>query len=222
MRTRGTRLLILFLCTPGGHFCLSNVVVNLCNKPLNLAESSLLSKGFNFCPNPPKINVRELDEDLDQFVRRLRIKEYFHSKKETRENLSRYESDIKEVIDIPRFVKKSNWIPKLSKNTRLESVIDLIRSDIKHNVDVHIPKTDNLTQAERSALRDIQERGDIIIKPADKGSAVVVMDKTTYLQETERQLSDGRFYEKLDSDTTVDFTQKITLRGYACSWPHRR
>jgi hypothetical protein len=36
------------------------------------------------------------------------------------------------------------------------------------------------------------------------------MDKTTYLQEAERQLSDCRFYEKLDSDPTLDFTQKIT------------
>jgi hypothetical protein len=35
----------------------SNVVVNLSSKPLNSAESSLLSKGLNFCPNPPKINV---------------------------------------------------------------------------------------------------------------------------------------------------------------------
>ena len=35
------------------------------------------------------------------------------------------------------------------------------------------------------------------------------MDKMTYLQETERQLSDCRFYEKLDSDPTLDFTQKI-------------
>ena len=35
------------------------------------------------------------------------------------------------------------------------------------------------------------------------------MDKTTYLQEAERQLSDCRFYEKLDSDPTLDFTQKI-------------
>jgi hypothetical protein len=59
----------------------SNVVVNLSSKPLNSVESSLLSKGLNVCPNPPKINVRELDEDL--FARRLRIKEYFHSKKET-------------------------------------------------------------------------------------------------------------------------------------------
>ena len=186
------------------------MVVNLSSKPLNSAESSLLSKGLNVCPNPPKINVRELDEDLDQFARRLRIKEYFHSKKETSEDLSTYELDIKEVIDIPKFVKKSNWIPKPSKNTRLESVIDLIRSDIKHNVDVHIPKTDNLTQAERSAFRDIQERNDIIIRPADKGSAVVVMDKITYLQQAERQLSNCRFCEKLDSDPTLDFTQKIT------------
>jgi hypothetical protein len=46
---------------------------------------------------------------------------------------------------------------------------------------------------------DLQEGDDIIIKPADKGSAVVVMDKMTYLQEAERQLSDCRFYEKLDS-----------------------
>ena len=35
------------------------------------------------------------------------------------------------------------------------------------------------------------------------------MDKTTYIQEAERQMSDCRFYEKLDSDPTLDFTQKI-------------
>jgi hypothetical protein len=91
------------------------VVVNLSSKPLNSTESSLLSKGLIFCPNLPKINVRELDEALDQFARRLRVKEYVHSKKETSEDLSTDESDIKEVIDIPRFVKKSNWIPKPSK-----------------------------------------------------------------------------------------------------------
>ena len=84
------------------------MVVNHSSKPLNSAESALLSKGLHFCRNAPKINVRELDE-------------------------------------------------------------------------------------ERSTLRDLQERDDIIIKPADKGSAVVVMDKTAYIQEAERQLSDCRF-----------------------------
>jgi hypothetical protein len=46
---------LFFFVLQGGHFCLSNVVVNLSNKPLNSAKSSLLSKGFNFCPNPPKL-----------------------------------------------------------------------------------------------------------------------------------------------------------------------
>ena len=35
------------------------------------------------------------------------------------------------------------------------------------------------------------------------------MDKTAYLQEFVRQLSDCRFYEKLDSHPKLDFTQKI-------------
>jgi hypothetical protein len=52
---------------------------------------------IKFNPNigikcPPKLNVRELNEDLGQFARRLRIKEYFHSKKETSEDLSTDES----------------------------------------------------------------------------------------------------------------------------------
>ena len=119
------------------------------------------------------------------------------------------------------YVFKSNFtilhnVQVFSKNTRLESVINLIKSDTKHNVDVYVPKTDNLAQAERSALRNIQERYDIIIKPADKGSVVVVMEKTTYIQEAERQLSDWRFYEKLDSDPTLDFTQKIIRALEVC------
>jgi hypothetical protein len=35
------------------------------------------------------------------------------------------------------------------------------------------------------------------------------MDKATYLQVAERQLFDGRIYEKLDSDPTLDFKQNI-------------
>jgi hypothetical protein len=58
-----------------------------------------------------------LDEDLDQFARRLRIEEYFHSKRETSEDLSTDELDIKEVIDIPRFVKKAEFRGLLERLT---------------------------------------------------------------------------------------------------------
>ena len=53
---------------------------------------------------------------------------------------------------------------------------------------------------ERTALQNVRYNEDIIIKPADKGSAVVVMHKSAYIREAERQLSDNRFYNRTDKD----------------------
>jgi hypothetical protein len=47
-------------------------------------------------------------------------------------------------------------------------------------------------------------------KERDKGSAVVVMENVDYLEEENRQLTDERFYKKLDSDPTKEFSTRIT------------
>ena len=49
----------------------------------------------------------------------------------------------------------------------------------------------------------------IVIKKADKGSAVVVMNTIDYLREGYRQLNDTKFYTKLDHDPTQRISQKI-------------
>ena len=49
----------------------------------------------------------------------------------------------------------------------------------------------NLPPAERSALKHLQQRIDVIIKPADKGSAVAVLSKEDYIKEANRQLNDS-------------------------------
>ena len=42
-------------------------------------------------------------------------------------------------------------------------------------------KTDpNLSQEERTALKELMENDDIIIKPADKGGCLVIMNKSFY------------------------------------------
>ena len=41
----------------------------------------------------------------------------------------------------------------------------------------------------------MQNDRSVVIKPADKGSAVVVLDRTDHLKEAERQLSDEKTYE---------------------------
>jgi len=66
----------------------------------------------------------------------------------------------------------------------------------------------NLSQDELQALRELRRRRDIVVKPADKGGAVVVWSRDLYNQEANRQLSDNRFYQRLDRDPSQDY-QKI-------------
>ena len=74
-------------------------------------------------------------------------------------------------IPLPRFKKKSSWIPKPIKNTTLESFIDLVKNDVQTaaSMNIHVPTHNNLTPAEKGALQELKEREDIVIKLADKG-----------------------------------------------------
>ena len=106
--------------------------------------------------------------------------------------------------------KKVHGFQKTSKNTTLESFIDLVTNDVQTEDSTNIPTHNNLTPAEKGAIQELKERDDIVIKPTDKGSAVVVMDNVDYLEEENRQLTDERFYKKLDSDPMEEFSTKIT------------
>jgi GIY-YIG catalytic domain len=57
---------------------------------------------------------------------------------------------------------------------------------------------DNLTPEERDALRQLRTNNEIVIKPADKGSATVVMNKDAYVKEALRQLNNAAYYRRLN------------------------
>lgn len=61
----------------------------------------------------------------------------------------------------------------------------------------------NLTKEEVKALRSLQNDPLIVIKPADKGSAVVIMDRDQYVLEGHRQLFD-RNYIQLDKPIYIE------------------
>ena len=77
---------------------------------------------INFCPTPNKINEEQLSADLDKFARSLRIKEYFSAKERDCPVDESSDSEDDNEIPLPRFKKKSSWIPKPSKNTTLELI----------------------------------------------------------------------------------------------------
>ena len=51
-----------------------------------------------------------------------------------------------------------------------------------------------------------------VIKQADKGSALVVMDKEKYIDEAMRQLNDRDVYIPLQKDPTAAMIKKINVR----------
>lgn len=57
----------------------------------------------------------------------------------------------------------------------------------------------NFTKNEIRARSSLQQNKDIVIKPADKGNVVVVMDRFQYLWEGNKQLADEKYYRKLDA-----------------------
>ena len=53
----------------------------------------------------------------------------------------------------------------------------------------------NLSKKEWLAMRGLAEDRNIIVKPADKGSCVVVWDRKDYIAEVDRQFKDNETYE---------------------------
>ena len=197
-----------------------NFVVNLSSHDLNESEKSLLSKGLGFCPRPKGYDRGKLIEDTLAFSRRMRLKSHF-TKVDLFDNTIdpdndpdnpsqtaniNYTTDSKEKYFT--FIPKSHWQPPRQGHD-LETFVSSVESDIASHKPPK-PRHDNLTKEERNALHSLQRRSDIVIKPADKGSAVVVMDRDHYVSEAERQLNDSTYYELLDHDPTDEFAKKVS------------
>ena len=56
------------------------------------------------------------------------------------------------------------------------------------NIEIPQNKYNNFTREERSALYNLKNDKNIVIKSADKGSAVVVWDRGNYIKEAEEQI----------------------------------
>ena len=95
-------------------------------------------------------------------------------------------------------------------NDNEEKFIHKSRKDIAVT-EVSAPTRSNLKQKEEKVLKRLRHRKDIVIKPADKGGAVVVWRKDFYQKEAEQQqqLSNEHFYTRLETDRTDEINTFI-------------
>ena len=175
-------------------------VINLSSYSLSTDETSVLARGLTFCPTPRHIDWPEVSADIYDFSRRMRLTEYFFDDNSKTSNSNE---------DDTPFHNKSTWNPPNDRERALDTFLDAVKLDITTGTP---NKTrDNLTITERQAISQLKQRQDIIIKPADKGSGTVVMDKTWYIDECNRQLNDSKFYKRLNEDKTADIQKRVTL-----------
>lgn len=154
---------------------------------LSRPQLHLLERGLSFVPT---IGIgrgqrRQFQLDLQQYHRKLKLACYFKGAQR---------------VSRKPFMGPSEWSPPPNKLP--EEINKLIDTDLKtfnkyYSHSKPVQEGHNLLVEEVRALRQLERAKNIIVKPADKGSAVVIMGRDQYIFEVERQLNDSVYYKKL-------------------------
>ena len=90
----------------------------------------------------------------------------------------------------------------------LEHIQEILTDRIlNHNPYRNRPR--NITNAEYKIIENLKENNSIVIKKADKGSNIVILDRNYYIKEATRQLSDKKFYKECTKDLTLEHQSTI-------------
>ena len=170
----------------------NNIVVNLSNTKLTLSQMYVLNKGLNFClneTNKSKI-IKITKNETAQFIRNIQIRYLFLGEdKKKREP----------------FTGNKQWKPPKSKQHQAIIVLEDILNEeisvlVKHN-----NIRNNISNTDRYALKCLRNNQNIVIKKADKGGCIVILDTSNYVQKIDAMLSDSITYSKI---ANIDLVQK--------------
>ena len=171
-------------------------VINLSKKTLSDKEIELLKHGLKFTPTPNEDDT-ELQTDIKELCRKLRLAE-------------RFANTDNEPYNEPLVRNKTGWNPPKSHDAHLEDAIQYLK-EYPRNENKNVKN--NISREEKSAMKSLLADNSIIIKEADKGGAVVVMDTLYYRDKMREMLADTEFYsetdEKADTRTRKQINQLV-------------
>ena len=157
---------------------------------MTYALASSLSRGGKFIITPPK---RPSSSDfLDGFKgyrRAVRLRTRFGNGEDN--------------FDRRYHVPNPEWRPPRASPLIEENLADLeARLTAAFPEDSSERLVSNVPLSERHALRDLKQRDDIVVKPADKNLGLTLMGRDWYMHECYRQLGDAATYKEME---TFDF-----------------
>ena len=162
-------------------------------------QKALLSKGLRFVPNKSAPPASKVESDMYAFYRRIKLHAHFNDPEKAFVQDDQPDDDFKNIQR-----KRSTWTPPDGEFSALDTFIKSCSNDVKLLNRQKIHHKSNLSPGELSALRELREDRNCVIRPADKGGAVVVWRKDLYDVEAQRQLSNTTFYEEVTEDATEE------------------
>lgn len=157
---------------------------------LTNTQIKLLEKGLTFIcsPKPRRDQRLELQFDAQSYHRRIELALYF------KDNQQKFDK----TNFNQRFIQPSQWRPPRDKLP--PEMAMLIKQDLKtiQHLDLSTSVKANISEEEEKELYKLKTNHNLVVKPADKGGSVVIMDRDQYILEAERQLKDPAFYKELE------------------------
>ena len=169
-------------------------MINLSKSAFSIHVYKLLNKGLNFCPNPGKYNKTNYKNDINEFLRKVKLKAFFSSKQANEME----ETSIEQML---KTRKKTKWEPHSNHHT-VNTFCESFSNELLSTDDRQARNFQNLSKLELAALEELTKRNDIIITKADKGGAIVIQDVEKYIKEANRQLHNKEYYKKVNKDLT--------------------
>lgn len=113
-----------------------------------------------------------------------------------------------------KYKPESKWEPK-NIDPNIYKYTEELRKEL-NKLEQHKKPKDNLTIEERNAIKTLKDNKKIIIKPADKGSGVVILTTEQYEEEVYSQLKNPLHYKKLEGDISesIKLSLKKTIRTH--------
>ena len=152
---------------------------------------------------------------MAEFVRKIKLRAFFNTQPAL-------------VIqpDDTGLKKKSSFVPPQNQlPVEILAFEKAVMKDIEDLDPKDLSTFHNLTTGEHKALMELKNNDSVIIKPADKGGAVVIMDIIDYRAECLRLLSDERTYQKLAQDPSQGLKSEIDIlveEAENCNWISRK
>ena len=184
-------------------------VVNLSDHILTDDQMRILSKGLKFCPTPGPPDPGETREDMDKLHRRVRQIAFFEDPEYNEDpdnTLGTSSSDTDNLLSLSPFKHRKFKLPSTGRGppapNTVEAMVRCNESDFIQRLTPHNKKRQNISPIERRTLAELQKNTQLVIKPADKGGSIVILNRSDYLIEGYKQLSNDDFYLELDTDPT--------------------